>query len=90
MSQLWDDLTAPAADYAERVTGSHFMGSLVLAPSPALQPSGVAEWLVVDGQQRLTTLSLLLCALRDHLALESPDQRERLDEPEPVKLLGTV
>lgn len=56
------------------------MGSLVLAPSPGIGPTGVQEWLVVDGQQRLTTLSLLLCAMRDHLAVEHPEQRDRLDE----------
>lgn len=78
--QLWDDIKALADDYQAGGSGSHFMGSLVLAPSPGIGPVGVAEWLVVDGQQRLTTLSLLLCALRDHLAVECPEQRDRLDE----------
>jgi alkylated DNA nucleotide flippase Atl1 len=38
---------------------------------------------VVDGQQRLTTLSILLCAIRDHLVkTESPERqhRERIDQ----------
>src|SRR6266487_3366358 len=39
------------------------------------------EFLVVDGQQRLTTLSLLLCAIRDHRArTEDPTHRDRINE----------
>ncbi len=79
LSQLWDDILALTADYDAGRNGSHFIGSLVLAPSPSLQPT-LQEWLVVDGQQRLTTLSVLLCALRDHLAVDVPEQRERIDE----------
>jgi len=53
----------------------------VLAPSPANGPAGVSEFLVVDGQQRLTTLSILLCAIRDHRARhEGPEHRERITE----------
>jgi hypothetical protein len=36
---------------------------------------------VIDGQQRLTTLSVLLCAIRDHRAkTESAEHRERIDQ----------
>jgi hypothetical protein len=48
-------------------THSHFLGSVVLAPSPTNTPASVQTWLVVDGQQRLSTLSILLCAIRDHV-----------------------
>jgi len=41
----------------------------------------VQEFLVVDGQQRLTTLTLLLCAIRDHrTATEDAEHRQRIDE----------
>ena len=46
--------------------GTHFMGSVVITPSPTLQAAGVNRWLLVDGQQRLTTLMLALAAIRDH------------------------
>ncbi len=53
----------------------------MLAPSPSNGPAGVQEFLVVDGQQRLTTLSVLLCALRDHrAATEGAEHRERIDQ----------
>lgn len=63
LRQLWADITGVAA---AGPTANHFLGSLFLAPSPSMTPAGVAVWLVVDGQQRLTTLSILLSALRDH------------------------
>jgi len=42
----------------------HFMGSIVTVPD-GHQPGSVPAYQVIDGQQRLTTLSILLCALRD-------------------------
>ncbi len=58
---------------------SHFLGSVVLAPGPDLAPNR-SQWIVVDGQQRLTTLMLALCALRDHLIPEDPTCRDRINE----------
>lgn len=78
--QLWDDVVDLAEALVDRADASHFIGSLVLAPSPALSATGVQEWLVVDGQQRLTTLTILLAAIRDHLASEDPEARDRIDE----------
>lgn len=42
----------------------HFMGSIVTVPD-GHQPGSVPAYQVIDGQQRLTTLSILLCAVRD-------------------------
>jgi uncharacterized protein with ParB-like and HNH nuclease domain len=64
LQRLWDDIVA-LVDGGQGA--SHFLGSVVLAPSPSNTPAGVQAWLVVDGQQRLTTLSVLLCAIRDHI-----------------------
>lgn len=99
--RLWDDLVQLAEDrHAHGTAATHFMGSLVLAPTPDIGPAGVSRYLVVDGQQRLTTLTLLLAAVRDHRAeSESPEHRDRLNEqylinkwrqgPERLKLLPT-
>jgi alkylated DNA nucleotide flippase Atl1 len=79
--RLWEDILQLAEDRVATPGLTHFIGSLVLAPSPANGPAGVMEFLVVDGQQRLTTLSLLLCAIRDHRAqTEDPTHRERINE----------
>jgi uncharacterized protein with ParB-like and HNH nuclease domain/alkylated DNA nucleotide flippase Atl1 len=80
LDKLWEDVLQLAEDRVVKPDLTHFMGSLVLAPSPAISPSGVQDWLVIDGQQRLTTLSLLLCAVRDHLAATSPGERDRVNE----------
>jgi alkylated DNA nucleotide flippase Atl1 len=77
LQQLWEDLTGLID--AEPTT-THFIGSVVLAPSPTNTPAGVQSWLVVDGQQRLTTLSILLCAIRDHLCQTAPQAAARIDD----------
>lgn len=79
--RLWDDILKLAEDRASDAGVTHFIGSLVLAPSPMNGPAGVQEFLVVDGQQRLTTLSILLCAIRDYRAEhEHPEHRDRLNQ----------
>ncbi|MEU8072326.1 DUF262 domain-containing protein [Micromonospora sp. NPDC048169] len=80
LKRLWDDIRKLAEERVESPDLTHFIGSLVLAPSPTYGPS-VSEFLVVDGQQRLTTLSILLCAIRDHRAKhEDLGHRDRIDQ----------
>lgn len=80
-AQLWRDILAqyelclPGASPTEGPTG-HFIGSFVLAPTPA--PATHPAYLVVDGQQRLTTLTLALCALRDAAAVNDPGAFDRI------------
>ncbi|MFE1763339.1 DUF262 domain-containing protein [Streptomyces angustmyceticus] len=80
LAQLWCDILEQAELLESGAPAStHFLGSVVLAPSPQNEAT-FPRWLVVDGQQRLTTLALALAALRDHLAEEQPDEAERIDE----------
>ncbi|MGW1452539.1 GmrSD restriction endonuclease domain-containing protein [Micromonospora sp. NPDC002411] len=76
LTRLWSDLTRVARGGST----SHFLGSLVLAPSPLNTPGGVQSWLVVDGQQRLTTLSILLCAIRDHVRGTDDRLAQKIDD----------
>lgn len=81
LKQLWDDVVQLADERQQRPDATHFMGSLVLAPSPLNGPVGLTAWLVVDGQQRLTTLTLLLAAIRDHRAeTEDAEHRDRIND----------
>src|SRR5438105_835184 len=59
---LWDDLLE-ALD-RESVTKRHFLGSIVVVADNHV-PGIIPSYQVIDGQQRLITLSLLLCAIRD-------------------------
>ena len=61
--QLWKDVTEIAHDTTER---GHFLGSVVYI-STGDTSAGFTRWLLIDGQQRVTTLVLLLTALRDHI-----------------------
>ena len=62
--QMWTDVlrTGNGND------GGHFLGSFVYVEGSA--GPAFSSWLVIDGQQRLTTLTLLLIALRDHIRKE--------------------
>ncbi|MCZ2111563.1 MAG: DUF262 domain-containing protein, partial [Dehalococcoidia bacterium] len=51
---------------------SHFIGSVVYVADGNFMAAGVNSLLVIDGQQRLTTLSLMLLALRK-LAMDGRD-----------------
>jgi uncharacterized protein with ParB-like and HNH nuclease domain len=62
-AQLWRDVLRAAHTGGE--TG-HFLGAIVyVATGDSL--AAFTRWLLIDGQQRLTTLTLLLAALRDHI-----------------------
>jgi uncharacterized protein with ParB-like and HNH nuclease domain len=61
--QLWNDIVRVGRGSGDR---GHFMGSLVYVPSGDTS-AGFTRWLLIDGQQRMTTLTLLLIALRQHL-----------------------
>lgn len=55
----------------------HFIGSVIyLAKDDSQHASAVKEYLVIDGQQRLTTLSILLLALSDYTKREITDAAE--------------
>jgi uncharacterized protein with ParB-like and HNH nuclease domain len=88
---LWDDIMAI---YDDETDSLHFIGAIVSVPVSTV-PVGVSKHLVIDGQQRLTTLALLLCALRDHVQEKTAARiddylvNRHHDEPDRLKLLPT-
>ena len=61
--QLWNDILKVASCESDR---GHFIGSVVYVATGS-SSAGFNQWLLIDGQQRVTTLTLLLTALRDHI-----------------------
>jgi hypothetical protein len=71
--QLLADIRA-VADLDER--SMHFIGSILSAESPGDEGSG--ELVLIDGQQRITTLMLLIAALRHTIADTDPGLADEL------------
>src|SRR5947208_7701222 len=57
--QLWNDVVQAA----HGDVSAHFIGSIVYIDTGIYQVSGANAIKVIDGQQRLTTISLLLLAI---------------------------
>lgn len=64
--RLWNDIV----EMQKKGKVGHFVGSIVNIAEQAM-PTGVQKYMIIDGQQRMTTLTLLLLALRDY-ALAHP------------------
>jgi uncharacterized protein with ParB-like and HNH nuclease domain/predicted transport protein len=79
--QLWNDIIRVGSEVE---TKGHFVGSVVYIPSGDTA-AGFTRWLLIDGQQRLTTVTLLLLALRDHL-LKTNWQPASDDDPTPKRI----
>ncbi len=76
----WDDLWQDILDVMQGSEPAHYMGYLVL------QTSDNKEFDIIDGQQRLTTLSLLVLAILNSLqdlinaGIDAENNRLRLDQ----------
>ena len=72
--QLYDDLKKIIMDHRS----SHFFGSIVSSVVPC---GSKIEYHIIDGQQRITTVSLLLLAIRNLIAQgKAVSQESKLDE----------
>ena len=65
--RLWNDIVG----MQKKNKQGHFVGSIVNIAEQAM-PTGVQKYMIIDGQQRMTTLTLLLIALRDY-SIDHPE-----------------
>ena len=67
--QLWDDILRVGSGASEH---SHFIGSIVYITQQPGTTTNQSPVLVIDGQQRLTTISLLIEAIAHHVGDKEP------------------
>ena len=73
---LWQDLAELCEEEHPR---NHFIGSIVTMPSKSV-PEGVTKYILIDGQQRLTTLLLLLAVIRDKARKLPGNLADKIDD----------
>lgn len=81
--QLWDDIVRTGEN---KGINAHFVGSIVYIEKGLYSITSQSPLLVIDGQQRLTTLSLLIAALADKLRDLPSGEQEIIDGFSPRKL----
>ena len=73
---LWSDVLEQSRHDDGR---PHFFGSIVTTPAKSV-PQGVGKFLLIDGQQRITTIQVFLAALRDFAgSVGDTKLRDRID-----------
>jgi len=80
--QLWEDILRTGRNDS---ISAHFIGSVVYVEKGLYHVTSQSPLLVIDGQQRLTTISLLLAALEETLT-----DKEPLKDFPPVKFETTT
>lgn len=76
--QLWNDILRIGKDEKSK---AHFIGSVVYVAAED-NAAAIGRWLLIDGQQRLTTVTLLLTALRNRISelsgvsAQNPEQQD--------------
>lgn len=68
--QLWDDILLCGRSREE----THFTGSIVTMQDGSASPAGVAALSLIDGQQRITTIALLLVALARYASAHADER----------------
>ncbi|WP_190938395.1 DUF262 domain-containing protein, partial [Nostoc sp. FACHB-133] len=73
---LWEDLMSL---YNDDEKGFYFLGPIVTQAELGTA-DGISRYIVIDGQQRFTTLSILLAALRNYLKKSDKQIAEQIHE----------
>ncbi len=82
-AQLWADILRAGSTAS---LGSHFTGSIVYVAKDQATNTSAEPDLIIDGQQRVTTVTLILAALVERLETLPDGQREPWDGFSPRKI----
>ncbi len=82
-AQLWADILRAGANLR---LGAHFTGSIVYVAKDQSTNTSAEPDLIIDGQQRITTVTLILTALAAQLEALPEDAREPWDGFSPKKI----
>ena len=74
---LWEDVISFYECDANDTKSTHFMGAIVTMPARSV-PVGISKFLIIDGQQRLATIAVMMCAIRDSLGQDEQIPRRRI------------
>jgi uncharacterized protein with ParB-like and HNH nuclease domain/predicted transport protein len=77
---LWNDIIRVGNDQNSK---GHFLGSVVYIAAEE-NTADLTRWLLIDGQQRLTTLTLIMLALRARLKENGEEAGEDSPTPEAI------
>ncbi|MCR5184326.1 MAG: DUF262 domain-containing protein [Opitutales bacterium] len=69
-NELWEDIA-----YALENRRTHYLGNIIYYKGPS---SELQEYVLVDGQQRVTTVLLLLTAIRDFVKYDNKELSEKI------------
>src|SRR3954470_4706384 len=81
--QLWSDIVRAGSNDK---LGAHFTGSIVYVARDQSTNTSAEPDLIIDGQQRVTTVTLLLAALAERLEQLPEHEREPIDGFSPRKI----
>ena len=70
--QLWDDILEVGRREGQ---ATHFTGSIVWVQQGIMSAAGITPVLIIDGQQRVTTVTLLVIALAEYAREHTQDVR---------------
>lgn len=83
--RLWDDIVQAGR---HDTIGAHFTGSIVYVEKEQSSRTSVEPDLIIDGQQRVTTVTLILAALTAQLEQLPEDDQEPVEGFAPRKIRG--
>ena len=75
------EVSIPPAGFSLPESGKkrkHFLGAFVSMPVD-MTPAGVSKYVLIDGQQRITTLFLILAAIRD-IVIDDRNLSDQINE----------